>query len=379
MIYYTTIMNRIKITSIRCFFALVLTLALMSCGHHAGNIDPRDTVQVPEGLSGEDSIAYIENMVIQSPISADDLLGLAEVHSLEEWLFNYNNFDRAAEEPEYADRFLATRRDSCAMRLANRFMRMHHLVNENGDAMDELQWAVAVNAILDTFRAEMPEVVPDSALDEIQRVMDKFSSLTQVEMNMQCYVMAAVDYYRAIEAYRQWLIAVPANLKTLAQEEYEAWHDLNQSRFSFWRDVSYQQEWYSMKPMEIEAYYSNLADNRRAELAVERSIVLGGKPYRQLGKTVTTPQWEKWIAKKSKPEDYDLLVEMERTDLIPDESLVAEYVDQLKTSFSRWLAARQALAAALPEDRGTSYDNLTADIHSRMVGQLPLLVPLMEY
>ena len=372
-------MNRIKTTSIRCFFALVLTLALMSCGHHAGNIDPRDTVQVPEGLSGEDSIAYIENMVIQSPISADDLLGLAEVHSLEEWLFNYNNFDRAAEEPEYADKFLATRRDSCAMRLANRFMRMHNLVNENGDAMDELQWAVAVNAILDTFRAEIPEVVPDSALDEIQRVMDKFSSLTQIEMNMQCYVMAAVDYYRAIEAYRQWLEAVPANLKTLAQDEYEAWHDLNQSRFSFWRDVSYQQEWYSMKPMEIEAYYSNLADNRRAELAVERSIVLGGKPYRQLGKTVTTPQWEKWIAKKSKPEDYDLLVEMERTDLIPDESLVSEYVNQLKTSFSRWLAARQALAAALPEDRGTSYDNLTADIHSRMVGQLPLLVPIMEY
>ena len=373
-------MDKIRIMSIKCFYIVGVALTLIACGHNGkGSIDPRDTVQVPEGLSGEDSIAYIENMVIQSPISADDLLGLAEVHSLEEWLFNYNNFDRAAEEPEYADNFLATRRDSCAMRLANRFMRMHHLINENGDAMDELQFALAVNAILDTFRAEMPEVVPDSALDEIGRVMDKFSSLTQAEMNMQCYVLAAVDYYRAIEAYRRWLADVPVNLKTLAQEEYKAWNALNEVRFSFWRDVSYRQEYSSMKPMEIEAYYSNLADNRRAELAVERSIVLGGKPYRQLGKTVTTPQWEKWIAEKSKPEDYDLLVEMERDDLIPDESLVSEYVDQLKTSFSRWLAARQAFAAALPKDRATSYDNLTADIHSRMVGQLPLLVPFMDY
>ena len=371
--------DKIKTMSIKCFYIVGMALALMSCGHNGkGCIDPRDTVQVPEGLLGEDSIAYIENMVIQSPISADDLLGLAEVHSLEEWLFNYNNFDRAAEAPEYANNFLATRRDSCAMRLANRFMRMHHLVNENGDAMDELQWAVAVNAILDNFRAEMPEVVPDSALDEIERVMDKFSSTTQAEMNMDSYVLSAVDYYKTLDAYRQWLEDVPINLKPLAQEEYRAWHALNKARFTLWRDVSYQQEQYSMKPMEIEGYYMNLSQNRRAELAVERSIVLGGKTYCQQGRTVNSKQWEDWIAKSSVPQDIDLLVELEMEDLIPDKSTVDELVSQLRTTFSRWLVARQVFAAALPEDRGKSYDNLTADIHCRMVGKLRSIVPLTK-
>ena len=373
--------DKIKTMSIRCFYIMGVALALMACGHNGkDSTDPRDTVQVPEGLSGEDSIAYIENMVIQSPISADDLLGLAEVHSLEERLFRYIRYIK----PECvvidpADPYFITQRDSCAMRLANRFMRMYHLVNMNGDAMDELQFALAVNAILDTFRAEMPEVVSDSVLDEIDRVMVKFSAFSQSEMNMRSYVMAAVDYYRTIEAYRQWLADVPVNLKTLAQEEYKAWNALNKARFALWHDVSYRQEHYSMKPMEIEGYYQNLAQNRHAELAVERSIVLGGKPYRQQGRTINSQQWEKWIAKSSVPEDIDLLIEEGMNSSIPEESTINELMNQLRTTFSRWLAARQAFAAALPKDRATSYDNLTADIHSRMVGQLSSLVPYNEY
>ena len=365
--------------NIKCFCIVATALTIMACGNHGkGRIDQYVSVQVPEEYTGEDSIAFIENTVIQSPISAKDLLGLAEVHSLEEWLFNYNNFDLAKEQPEYAKNYIATRRDSCAIRLANRFMRMHHVVDINGNAMDELQWAIAVNAILDTFRAEVPEVVPNSALDEIERVMEKFSSTTQAEMNMESYVLSAVDYYKTIEAYRQWLEDVPINLKPLAQEEYKAWHALNKARFTLWRDVSYQQEQYSMKPMEIEGYYMNLSQNRRAELAVERSIVLGGKTYRQQGRTVNSKQWEDWIAKSSVPQDIDLLVELEMEDLIPDKSTVNELVSQLRTTFSAWLTARQAFAAALPEDRGKSYDNLTADIHCRMVGTLRSIVPLTK-
>ena len=164
----------------------------------------------------------------------------------------------------------------------------------------------------------------------------------------------------------------------MAQEEYKAWHALNKARFTLWRDVSYQQEQYSMKPMEIEGYYMNLSQNRRAELAVERSIVLGGKTYRQQGRTVNSKRWEDWIAKSSVPQDIDLLVELEMEDLIPDKSTVNELVSQLRTTFSAWLTARQAFAAALPEDRGKSYDNLTADIHCRMVGTLRSIVPLTK-
>jgi hypothetical protein len=260
------------------------------------------------------------------------------------------------------------------MRLANRFMRMHY-VAISGDADSKLQWAMAVNAVLDTFRVAVPSVPKDSVLNEIIRVTDEYSSETQSEMNFQCYIRSSVDYYRTIEAYRQWIQAVPSDIRPLAQEEYEAWHDLNSARFTLWDEVSYRQEWYSMKPMEIEGYRRNLSSNRRAELEVEREIVLNSKPYQQKGKTVTAKEWEQWIADNSVPDDIDDLRKMGDTDRIPSDSLVADRVNTLKSTFSRWLKARQALAAALPKEQGDSYDFLTADIHSRMVGKLEDIIP----
>ena len=75
------------------FSASVLFIA---CGGRSASspdndVNPRDTVNVPEGYTGEDSIAYIENAVLKSNITAEDLLGLAEVHSVEGMLFDYNN------------------------------------------------------------------------------------------------------------------------------------------------------------------------------------------------------------------------------------------------------------------------------------------------
>ena len=55
--------------------------------------------------------------------------------------------------------------------------------------------------------------------------------------------------------------------------------------------------------------------------------------------------------------------------------LINEHVNTLKSSFSRWLAARQAFANALPKEQGTSYDYITADIHCRLIGKLANLIP----
>ncbi len=343
------------------------------------SINPRDTVKVPEWYTGEDSIAYIENAILQSPISVEDLLGLAEVHSVEDRLFYYNNEEMAKDDPEFAEAYRATHRDSADLRLANRFMRMANLVNINGKANDKLQWAIAVNAIIDTFRVAVPAVQKDSVIYEIPRVAGRFSSETQSEMNFQCYVDATVDYYLTIEAYRKWIEAVPSDIRPLVKEEYEAWHDLHDARFALWTDVSYTQGWYSMKPMEIEGYYENLSENRRAELEIERSIIFGAKPYQQKGTTVTAKEWDEWISENSVPDDIDYLNEMDHADLIPSDSLVTDRVNTLKSTFSRWLKARQTLAAALPKEQGDSYDNLTADIHSRMIGKLENIIPYEIY
>ena len=187
-------------------------------------------------------------LATQSPITASDLLGLPDVHVVEKCVFNYNNFERAEMFPEDADDFIATYRDSAAMRLANRFYQMGDIVRTKGNADDKLQWAIAVNVALNSFRKTIPYLPKDSAINEISRVVEKFNSGVGCEYRFVSDICSMVDDYRTIESYRRWLLAVPAYLKPLAQKEYETWYDFNEARFSFWEDVSYRQEWYSMKP-----------------------------------------------------------------------------------------------------------------------------------
>lgn len=360
-----------------CLPAIIIIISLFTFGGSSFGIRETtvshcDTLNVPEGVTGEDSLAYIENVVFQSPISSVDLLSLAEVHSVEKSLCNYNNPEQTIEDPQGADDFMATKIDSAAMRLANRVMRMSHLVNINGDANDKLQLSIAVNAAIDTFLMAAPSVPRDSVLTEIIRVVDKFSSQSQREINFQCYVSATVDYCRTIESYRQLLLSVPTNIKPLIQREYEAWHNLNGARFAFWNDVSYTQGWYSMRPMETELYYENLSANRRAELQVEREIIIEDKPYIQKGHTVSVEEWEYWVVEHSVPVDIESL----DCEDIPSDSLVAERVDYMKSSMVKWLSARQAVAAALPKEKGMYYNNLTTDIQCRIIGTLENVVPL---
>lgn len=368
----------------RTIFSILSAIVLMSaCGGHTTNtgstFDPRDTVNVPEGLTGEDSIAYIENMIVKSPISATDLLGLAEIHTVQDRLFHcYEEAGCPVYDPYSREDHQTERRDSAAMSLANRLIRMAYLVNINGDANDKLQWAIAVNTAIDSFHVAVPSLPLDSVIPDINRVVNKFSNDTQSEMNFLAYVDATVDYYRTIEAYRRWLSDVPSSLKSLMQNEYVTWHNFNEARFAFWRDVSYNQEWYSMKPMEIEGYYENLSTNRRAELDVERSIIIEGKPYFQKGKTVTSAQLEKWITDHSVPEDIDYLKNEFWEDRIPSDSLVMDRVNSLKSSFSRWMEARKAIAAALPKQQGIFYNNLTTDIYCRLIGKLACIIPYEE-
>ena len=368
----------------RTIFTILSAIVLMSaCGgrtiNRDSNFDPRDTVIVPEGLTGEDSIAYIENMIVKSPISATDLLRLAAVHTVQDRLFHcYEEAGCPVYDPYSREDHQTERRDSAAMSLANRLIRMADLVSLNGGANDKLQWAIAVNAAIDSFHVAVPSLPIDSVISDINRVVKKFSNDTQSELNFRWYVKATVNYYRTIEAYRQWLSELPSNLKSLMQNEYVAWHNFNEARFAFWRDVSYNQEWYSMKPMEIEGYYENLSANRRAELEEERSIILGDKPYFQKGKTVTSAQWEKWITVHSVPEDIDYLRNEFWEDRIPSDSIVNNRVKTLKFTFSQWMEARKAIAKALPQEQSKWYDNMTSDIFCRLVGRLNNIIPLEE-
>jgi len=76
-------MKRLLTTVIASVSVFVVSCGERSTSDSDSRINPGDTVVVPEGYTGEDSVAYIENAILQSPISVEDLLGLAEVHSVE--------------------------------------------------------------------------------------------------------------------------------------------------------------------------------------------------------------------------------------------------------------------------------------------------------
>ena len=362
---------------------LIISLLLSACGNRTSSnagasvgANDSESVDFTYPICEENSIDLVEGEIPHGTITAGELLGLPEVHDVEGSCFRYNNIEEAKESPQYASSYLATHRDSAAMRLANRVVNMAGYVRKNGDnAMNHLQWTIAVNLALNDFCKEVPEVSADSAIYEITGVMDRFSSLTQFEMNMLSHVDATVEDFLTVDAYRLWLMDLPSKIKPLAREEFEAWFDFNEARFYFWSDVTYNQYWYSAKPMEYNAYFVFLEQNRRAELNIERNIVLKGKSYAQKGRPVTEKQWENWIAKRSVTEDIENLDE----DKIPSDTLIANRVDKLKTTFSRWMAARRAIASALPKGQRASYDNLTADIHCRIVGKLPDLVPCADW
>ena len=319
-----------------------------------------------------DTVSFNEEVLYHSPFSAETLLSLKKVRWFEDALYHFHHPMATGDEPDPADREFESRRDSSAFELANRFMRMHELVIEKGDAMDMLQWAVAVDAALDTFRVKVPELPCDSTLNEIGRIMQEYTSWTQMEMNFMSYVYATIEYYHVLDAYRRWLNDLPTKYQPLAKKEYEAWWRFNEARYAFWRDVSYNQEWYSMKPMEYDEYYSCLAKNRLAELAIERGIIMDGNAYKQLGGTVTTKQWEDWMSENSVTVDLDFF----EPESVPDDSIVENRKQALRVAFSHWLSSRQAIAKALPKNQGKSYDNLTVDMHSRMIETLDWLVPL---
>ncbi|MCQ2262376.1 MAG: hypothetical protein MJZ42_04395 [Bacteroidales bacterium] len=76
------------------------------------------------------------------------------------------------------------------------------------------------------------------------------------------------------------------------------------------------------------------------------------------------------------PEEIKFLQEAELYECIPEDSVVVNHTNTLRSTFTHWIEARQAITAALPKSEAQSYDKLTADIHSRMIGTLPDNYPM---
>ena len=293
--------------------------------------NPDTIISVPEGLSKEDQIAYIENHVLTSPISADELLALSPIHTLDDpdlaWLPS-----------------LPTQGDA-QVQMANRFMRMQYVAL--GDPMDELQWVIAVQTILKEYATNY-KVTMTQALDDMLGSVEYLAAGTMPEINRYCYIAASVEYYKTLAVYYEFLQkAEKSPLQELLRDEYVAWNKLNKARHNAYVNIVRAGEWYSALPMEYEGQYAAYAQRRRELLSIETDILYGNTTYRKQHPLVRTADWDNYIKNilNGTIDDY------------------AEIAAQVDTTVRVWLQIRQSIARQLPAAQATSYDNLTADYH----------------
>lgn len=288
-------------------------------------------IVISERVEPELYAVCVENSLMTSPVSASELLSLSPINTL--------NCDSDA----YA---AASPREKDAMKLANRFMRMHYIAM--GDADDEMQWAMATLTILNEHAAKY-NLSADQALDDMVNAVDFLSAGTQSDINTYVYVMASVEYYKTIAAYASFLQSVRDNkLRDMLHQEYAAWAKMNGLRHDAYVYIRRANEWYTALPMELEGMYYAYSERRMELLETERAILKENKVYERRHPLVRTADWDTYMR-----EQLDFREGADQYEL-------AEYFD---AAVKEWLAIRQKIARYLPDSKGNSYDNLTADYH----------------
>jgi hypothetical protein len=294
-------------------------------------LDSMDTeLELPEGLTQEEQVTYIENHVLKTPVSVIELLALQPVHTLD---------------PDERNWDYITEAGWAKFRLMNRFMRMQYVAL--GDPMDELRWVVATQVILDDYATPLG-ITQEQAIDSLLSAADFLCGGTQYQINQCTYVMASVEYYKTLAAYKTFIEQMPKDLQPLLYEEYTAWNKLNKARHNAYVNIVRAGEHYSALPMEYEGMYAAYAEKRRQLLETEMQILSAGKAYSLHHPVVRTVDWENYL-------------QTLRDRCESDEA--SDIVDDLDEAVSVWISVRQKIARHLPPSVGTCYDNLTADYH----------------
>ena len=308
--------------------------------------DALDSVlEIPDDLTEEQRLVFIENHVLTTPITADELLALRPIHTLDPDTTGYGNW---WSEQRWEQ-----------IRLANRFMRMQFVAF--GEPMNEWQWLIAVQKIVADYAAPFG-INEEQALDSLYAGADHLCAGTQYQINLCTYVMSSIEYYKTLAAYRSFINQLPEAQQALFIEEYAAWNKLNKARFDAYTDIRRANSHYSALPMELEGMYAAYAECRRQILTQEQAVILSGKNYRQKHPVVRTKDWNTYLQSL-----YN-----QATD---EDSTIVQTLDE---TTKEWIAIRQKIANQLPEPQQTAYDNLTADYHWIITNEQEHVPPMYQ-
>ena len=291
-------------------------------------------LEIPEGLTQEEQITYIENHVLTTPISAVELLALQPIHTLD---------------PDERYRDYITETQWVKIRLMNRFMRMQYVAS--GDPMDELRWVEATQVMLNDYATPLG-ITQVQAVDSLLSASEYLCGGTQYQINQCTYVMSSVEYFKTLAAYKALIEQSSKDLQPLLYEEYAAWNKLNKARHSAYVNILRADDHYSALPMEFEGMYAAYAEKRRQMLDIEKDILSAGKEYPLRHPVVRTADWEQYL-------------ESLRNWCADDDALAV--AEELEQTVQAWIGIRLQITKHLPSPAGTSYDNLTADYHWAIV------------
>ncbi len=333
-------------------------LAFVACKGETVQNDKNDNYNDSIGCNEETTTDTIEEEVYLKKVST-----MGELLEVEPMTYY---------EPIYEDEEL-TAQDEKILELANRVITMYaHVDYSNPDTV--WMWAEATDKVVRQY-AKSNKIEYDSAVHVLEDALEYFcyDVHSQSSMNINAVYKTTIRAYQAVMAYKQMIDKIAdKELKRLVRAEYNAWFEWFDAEY--FREVYYVhgKDSYSMLPLEFGSFNKYQTDNRLTTLRIEQEVLVNGKSYRQKGKTVTSKQWHKWLDEQGYEEGMSPEFNM-------DNPYMTDFPALIKDKTERWLAARQAVATYLGDKKGPgqSYDNLTADIHSCIIGQLkPLVKPL---
>ena len=303
-----------------------------------GRLELQDTVvQIPEEYTAEEKIVYLENKLIVSPMTMEELLSLAPVHTLDPDTARYGD----AWKPEY---WTEEGREKTA--LVNRFMRMHFV--SMGDPLDELQWAMAVDTMLGEYAAAK-HISKEKALEGLSEGVGHLEAGTQYEINLWCYIEASIAYYKTLHTYCEVIEnQFEADKQELLYYEYQAWVRMNNARQEAYINIRRAGDHYSALPMEFEGMYAAFADYRTQLLKMENEILWLDRTYKRKHPIMGESDWNEYL-------DHKLFR------LAADED--STIINELDQAVREWLKMRQRVAKSAYSAAQESYENLTSDYY----------------
>ena len=354
-LFQTEISYKFMIKSSKYLFFIAVILfacSAVSCGHKQQTTFSEDSLTT-EKQAIEDTLHYDE---MSSLTSTDELLALeTEVY--------YGQIDEEQK---------PTKREEMALSLANRVVTMYTSVDYS-IADNVWLWAEAVEQVVRQY-AKDNKMKYDTAVYDLHEALSYYGYdiQTQLSMNERAYYLTVIQTYDAAVRYQRLIdhIADP-RLKTLVRAEYNAWFEWMDAQYFTNTYYTHGNDHYSALPLDFWAFHKYHTDNRLATLDIEEDVLVEDKPYQQKGKTVTGKQWRTWLDKQGYREEMSPEFNMH-------EPLETDFPALIKDKTEKWIAARQAVAQYLGDKKGKgqSYDFITADIHSCIIGKLKPLIKM---